>query len=210
VSTEITMDKQQIAEVYKSALIKQMGLTEVDALLLARKGAELGVDTLASLSGIYVVKGRPFLSADLKRGLILRHGHTFRIAEWSAQKIVVQTARRGDELTTIEYTMQEAAHSGRTSSATWKQHPRRMLLHAVTHHIAAAMFADLFLGMGGEPEDSDNIDYRPQAASETLLESRAEEPQARSITLADFKTRPGHRASVIAENISNENEGWGE
>jgi hypothetical protein len=64
--------------------------------------------------------------------------------------------------------------------------------------------------MGGEPEDSDNIDYRPQAASETLLESRAEEPQARSITLADFKTRPGHRASVIAENISNENEGWGE
>jgi hypothetical protein len=135
-----------------------------DIVSLFLIGERLGVDPIAALSGIWIVEGRPSVSARLCRALILKHGHKWRVEHWDAQSIKVTVTRKDDEPQTFEYTIKEAAHAGLTNRKTWQQHPRPMLMAAVTRRIVDAVFPDLFLGMTAyEPEEFD--DTAPAQAS---------------------------------------------
>lgn len=48
-------------------------------LLLAETGAMLGIHPMAALQGVYIVEGRPTLSASLLAALTRRAGHTLRV-----------------------------------------------------------------------------------------------------------------------------------
>lgn len=144
-----------------------------DIFVLAMIGHRLGIDPIASVMGIYIVEGRPFVSSRLVRGLILKNGHSFRVTEWTSAKITVLAARQGQEAVEFTYTLAEAQHAGLGSKNTWKSHPRRMLLAAVTRNVADALFADLFLGLtnddGSDPGTTgDELDAEPAAVIPTL------------------------------------------
>jgi len=128
-----------------------------DIFVLAMIGKKIGIDPMSAIMGIYIVQGRPFIGAKLTRGLILRNGHTFNIAEWTATKITVSAARKGQAPTEFSYTTAEAAHAGLMKKDTWSKHPRRMLLAAVTRNVADALFADLFLGVTSDDGSDDDI-----------------------------------------------------
>lgn len=157
------------------SLSKGPKYTQHDIFVLAIIGSRLGIDPIASVMGIYIVEGRPFVSSRLVRGLILKNGHSFDITEWTATKITVLAARQGQEPREFSYSTQEAQHAGLMSKNSWRQHPRRMLLAAVTRNVADALFADLFLGLvnddGSDSETSGPIDVVLQQPATITLDS---------------------------------------
>lgn len=160
---------------------KEKPYSAEDIVSLFLIGERLGVDPIAALSGIWIVEGRPSVSARLCRALILKHGHKWRVKEWDAQHIIVEVQRKGDdEAQTFEYTMKEAAHAGLATRQTWRMHPRPMLMAAVTRRIVDAVFPDLFLGMTAyEPEEFDD---RPAS-----VQNIGEPAETKTISLADLK-----------------------
>jgi hypothetical protein len=142
--------------------------TKHDIFVLACIGQRLGIDPLASVMGIYIVEGRPFIGSRLVRALVLKNGHKFEIKEWTSTSIKVTAARAGGPDQEFSYSIAEATHAGLTGKSSWKQHPRRMLLAAVTRNVADAIFADIFLGVTTDDGSGDGIeDNQGQLAKPT-------------------------------------------
>ena len=162
-STELTPYDQilSLAEILEKSSIlpthsRGAKYSKHDIFALALIGQRLGIDVLGSVMGIYIVEGRPFIGSRLVRALILKNGHKFEIKEWTATGIKVNAARAGGPDQEFTYTLAEATHAGLTGKSSWKQHPRRMLLAAVTRNVADAIFADIFLGIVGDDDSGDS------------------------------------------------------
>lgn len=171
----------------QSNILPSMGkgqkYTKHDIFVLSMIGQRLGIDPLASVMGIYILNGRPYISARIVRGLILKNGHRFEVKEWTASKIVVLAARNGQEPIEFTYTTAEAQHAGLTGKDTWKQHPRRMLLAAVTRNVADALFADLFLGLVNDDGSEDSVGAAPVAATALPATATPAIPAAAALSL---------------------------
>ena len=60
-------------------------------------GREMGVPPMKSLAHVFIVKGKPGLSAELMRSLILAAGHEFRFVETTNTRCIMEGRRRGSE-----------------------------------------------------------------------------------------------------------------
>lgn len=184
-------EKLQLAQIMsKSNIIpkisKDKPYSAEDIVSLFLIGERLGVDPIAALSGIWIVEGRPSVSARLCRALILKHGHKWRVEHWDAQSIKVTVTRKDDEPQTFEFTMKEAAHAGLTNRKTWQQHPRPMLMAAVTRRIVDAVFPDLFLGMTAYEQEE--FDERPAVEQNVVDAKQAGKTRRGSLTLKKIQT----------------------
>ena len=85
---------------------------KVLAVVLA--GYELGIGPMHALQSINMIAGKPSLSAELMRALILEAGHQFRVkaTEDEATVIYRRSDWPADEWTTITYTMADAERAG--------------------------------------------------------------------------------------------------
>lgn len=132
------------------------------AILSAR---ELGLPPMTGLAGVHVINGRPGISAELMRALILQAGHQIHITESSAGRCVMKGRRSGwDEWTTVSYTMEEAARAGDVKkNPNYGSRPAEMLLARATTRLARMIFADVIHGMRSTEElldlaeDSDGV-----------------------------------------------------
>lgn len=100
-----------------------------EAILAAiAMGSELGLGPMQSLRSIYVVNGRPTLSADLMLALAIRAGVKVQWLEQSAKAARVWLTRDGFEPHEHAFTMAEADAAGLTrKGGPWKQYPAAML-----------------------------------------------------------------------------------
>lgn len=110
-------------------------------------GRSLGIDSMTALRGIYMVKGRPTLSAQLIIGLVLNSGKAeyFHLEESTLEKAVYTTKRKGaPKHVTMEFTVedQERAKLGNDGSA-WDTYPKTMLRHRASTELARAVYPDV-------------------------------------------------------------------
>jgi hypothetical protein len=96
-----------------------------DVLAMLLYGQELGLGPMQSLQSIYVVKGRPSLSAQLWRSLAHRAGHKLD-AKLEHNKKATVTVTRGDDGTshTAEYDLNDAIQAGRVQLKDGKLYAR--------------------------------------------------------------------------------------
>ncbi len=119
-------------------------------------GAEIGIGPMKSLAGIHVVDGRPAMSAELMRALVLAAGHSIRVQELTSTRCVLIGTRRGDaDGTTITYSVDDAKRAGVAGKKVWQQYPREMLLARATTSLCRAVFADVIGGMASLEEAQD-------------------------------------------------------
>jgi hypothetical protein len=131
----------------------------VSAAILA--GRELRIGPMAALQHVHVVEGRPALSAEMARALILAHGHQLRWREITAQRCVLSGRRRGEhEWTTVTWSMEDARRARINGRQNWQKHPRRMLQARCSGELARLQFADCLAGMSAQlvEEASDDAD----------------------------------------------------
>lgn len=151
-------------------------------------GHELGIQPMQSLGKIHMVEGRPTMSAEMMRAVVLHAGHEIRYGKVTNTAVVVKGRRAedaGDEdaWQTIGYTMDDAKTAGLAGKSNWKRMPMDMLLARATARLCRLIFPDVLGGLSYTPEEvseGDVVDYDDMgtAATVEVEAERGEEPEA--------------------------------
>lgn len=142
---------------------------EVAACILT--GRELGIGPMESLQKVFVVDGKPTMSAELMRSLVLRAGHEITYAALTDNKVTVAGRRKGsDKWTEVTWTLEDAKRIGLAGKETWKKHPRQMLAARATSELCRLLFPDALGGVTLTPDEVE--ENEPSPATVTVSRSR--------------------------------------
>lgn len=127
-------------------------------------GRELGVGMMTSLRHIYIVDGKPDLSAALQMALIRRRGHRISgTATATEAEVSGERADTGDTMT-VRWDLAKALQAGlidkieegkavarseRGNAKPWERHTQMMLWHRCVTQLADMLFADCLVGTVG-------------------------------------------------------------
>lgn len=126
-------DLQSLAQLFAASGMfgrsqnQQQTLAQCAVQLLA--GMEAGFTPFASITGIYVVNGRPGFSAQLLAQAIKRHPrYDYRVLEKTAEVCRIKFLADGEELGVEVFSMDMARRAGLVSArGPWSQYPEAML-----------------------------------------------------------------------------------
>jgi hypothetical protein len=128
----------------------------VAAAILA--GREMGIGPMTALQHLYVVDGRPAMSAQLMRALVFAHGHTIRVVECNSERCTLVGRRAGDSHEApVTWSMEDARRAQVSGKQNWARYPRQMLLARATGELCRAVFPDVIGGMAYTVEEADDI-----------------------------------------------------
>lgn len=131
-----------------------------DIVAMVLYGQDLGLTPMQSIQGIYVVKGKPQMSAQLWIALARRAGHRVSVLEHNVQTCTVEVIR-GDtgEKHTETFTMQDAQRAKLATKDVWIQYPKRMLLARAVSDCCRFICPEIALGFYAEGDDfTDDLD----------------------------------------------------
>lgn len=130
------------------------------ALMILLTGQDLGLSASQSLRAIYVVSGKPVISADALVAAVRRSGQceSWRVVESTTTVCTITTLRKGEsEYETESFTIEDAKRARLDGKDVWKAYPRDMLRHRCAAALARRVYPDLVLGVyapGELPDDS--------------------------------------------------------
>jgi hypothetical protein len=160
----------------KSGLLSPEIRSPEAAVVIILTGMELGLSPMQSLRGIYVVKGRPVLSADLLVALVKRSSEClyFRLVESTHERATYETQRVKEPVpTSITWTIEDARRADLAGRGTWKAHPAAMLRARCAAALARAVYPDLVLGLY---EESEGEEMRALPPRPVIVETPRPEP----------------------------------
>lgn len=129
----------------------------VAAAILA--GREAGIGPMTALSHMHVVEGRPRLSAEMARALVLAHGHEIRFDETTTQRCIIAGRRSGSrEWTEASFTMDDARRAELSGKWNWRHYPQDMLIARATGRLCRMIFSDCLAGMSVLAEEAQDGD----------------------------------------------------
>ena len=119
-------------------------------------GRELGLEPMTSLRSVNIIKGRPALTAEAMRAMVLAAGHEIRFQEMTSARCVIVGRRKGqDETTTVTFTMDDAKKMGVGGGQQYVKMPRQMLAARATSELCRLIFADVIGGLISDVEAED-------------------------------------------------------
>lgn len=172
-----------------------------DVLAIMLYGQELGLAPMQSVQSIYVVRGKPQLSADLWTALARRAGHKVRWGECDDKSATVTIVRDDDQdfPLTITFTLDDAVKAGlceikdgkvwaRSQSGKptpWETYTARMLRNRAISFAGKSQCPEVALGFAIEgdmdyvaPEALDPADVVPPQMHSDIQEAEiVEKPQ---------------------------------
>lgn len=152
-----------------------------DVAIILATGLEFGFSPFVSLRQIYVVEGKPALSADAQLAVVLRSPECeyFRLVDSTAQKATFETKRKGwPEPTRLTYTIEDARSAGLANKPNWKLNPLKMLQNRAKSTLAGAVYSDLLLGMPSIEEAGEEAGF--ERARDVTPRGEAQPASARS------------------------------
>jgi hypothetical protein len=169
-----------------------------EAAMLIITGHELGLSPAQSLRGIYVVSGKPVLSADLMVAVVRRSGlcESWRTVESTATRCTITTRRKGETHdATRTWTMDDAKRAGITGKGTWSAYPAAMLRHRCAADLAREVFPDVLMGLY-DPEEltTEDVQAAHVAAVRGEVNRRMEAGQSAESIESMMKAVIGHRS----------------
>jgi hypothetical protein len=123
-------------------------------------GAEVGLDPMAALRSVVMIKGKPSLYAEAQVGLVHRAGHELWFEDTTSTRAIACGRRAGtDRIQRITWTMDDAKRAGLAGQANYRTYPAEMLRARASSALVRAMFSDVTLGipaaeeLEGEPDN---------------------------------------------------------
>ena len=84
-------------------------------------GHELGIAPMQALAKINVIEGRPAMSAELMRAVVLAHGHELVVVNSNGTACTVMAKRKdSDRESTFTWTMDDAKRAGLDGKSNWR------------------------------------------------------------------------------------------
>jgi len=144
----------------------------VAAAILAGRELELG--PMASLAHVHVIEGKPSLSAEMQRALVLRAGHEIVFTETSADRCVIAGRRRGTgEWTTVIWTIGDARRAKLDGRPNWQRYPKEMLAARASAQLCRLVFPDIVAGLGSVTVEELQDEQPPSAPATTVPRTTA-------------------------------------
>jgi len=107
-------------------------------------GMELGFPAFASMTGIYIIKGKPAIGANLMAATVKRSGkYNYRILEHTDQTCKIAFLEHGEQIGVSEFTAHDAAKAGTQNMGKF---PRNMLFARCISNGVKWFCPDIFLG----------------------------------------------------------------
>lgn len=162
-------------------------------------GAELGFGPVASMTGVYIVKGRVTISANLMAAAIKRHpAYTYRVRVHDEESCVIDFIEDGDVIGTSAFSMDDARKAGLAGSQTWKQYPRNMLFSRALSNGAKWYCPDVF---GGPIYTPDELGAVVDGESGEVIEAPVVQPAAIAAPVEPEPVIDAERAASIGLRI---------
>jgi hypothetical protein len=135
---------------------------EVAAVILT--GKEVGLDPMAALRSVAMIKGTPTFKAEALRGLVISKGHELWLEDSTTTRAIAAGRRHGSErIGRVTWTMDDAKRAGIGGQQNYQRYPREMLVARATAALARQMFADVVMGLVAA-EELDDFIYSPNGA----------------------------------------------
>lgn len=98
------------------------------AIVKVLAGQELGFGPIASMTGVYIVKGKVSLSANLMGAAVKRSGrYNYRVLELTDEAAEIEFYEDGQAIGRSRFTLDDAKKAALNSSDNWRKYPRNML-----------------------------------------------------------------------------------
>ena len=157
--------------IYESGLAPKAHTDARQTAIVMLVGRELGLQPMASIRSIYVVNGKPAMSAELMVALVRQRGlgtFDYTIEEGSVSVLGMRTA--SGETIKSTWDRERAARAGLDSKDIWRKYESEMLRHRAEAEVCRALFGDILLSM----YITEELDEEPTPAPEEEPESRTE------------------------------------
>lgn len=173
----VTILAQQIADTDFVPRALRGNAPAVAAVIL--HGRELGMGPMTALSQTHVIDGKPAISAEGQRALVVGAGHEIEFTELSDAVATCRGRRAGsDRWLAVTWTLDRARAAGLLGrSSGWKNYPRAMLAARASAELCRLVFADVLHGTAAteeleQPED----DEKPAVKGRTRAVGRTAPP----------------------------------
>ncbi len=145
--TEI--DVFRIGEVFAKSGYFSDAKDASQAIVKIIAGREIGIGTMASMTGIHIVQNKPTLSANLIASLIKNKnsGYNYRVREMSETACEIEFFEKSESIGKSRFTLDEAKTAGLTSRDIWKKYPKNMLFARAISNGAKWFCPDVFNGV---------------------------------------------------------------
>jgi hypothetical protein len=149
-----------------------------DVFLTVMTGLDFGFKPTQAFNLVYIVKGRPSLSAEGMRARLFQLGHEFEVVESSADKCVVRGRRAGAEKWhEAEFTGEQAKKAG-LSGQNWTAYREDMLFARATTRLCKRYFPDVTNGLPSSEELFDlPVERRERPTLAAVATERGGEPE---------------------------------
>jgi hypothetical protein len=117
-------------------------------------GQSWGIDPFNAMSGIFIIKGRPTVSAGLMAAAVKGHPkYDYRVRERSDTRCAIEFYQGSESLGISEYTIEMAKRAGLTGNDTWRKHPEAMLFARAMSSGVRTFVPDVFTSSVYTPEE---------------------------------------------------------
>lgn len=122
------LDLRSLGEVLASSDFFADTRDATQAIVKVLAGHELGFGPVASMTGIYIVKGKVSLSANLMGAAVKRSGrYNYRVLELTDEAAEIEFYEDGKAIGRSRFTLDDAKKAGLNTSDNWRKYPRNML-----------------------------------------------------------------------------------
>lgn len=181
------------------------------AILYAR---ELGLPPMTGLASIHVVNGRPGISAELMRAMVLDAGHEYRIRANTNDVCRIAGRRKADRddpdaWQEFSFTRAEAQTAGLAGKDTYKFWGSDMLLARASTRMCRAIFTDVIKGFRSSEELDDMATQETAPAAEPVrIEPPKRATRGRGASRAEITAAadrpPAIEVEVVADPVENQ------
>lgn len=163
---------------FKSKMIPSSIDTFEKAMIIALKGRELGLQPMIAFSHIFVINGKPTLSAEIMLASIYEKypDAEIMLVESTDNRCVLKAKRpKETAFTEFVWDMARAAQLGLTGKDNWKKQPKTMLWWRCISEMKRAKFPEVLMGISYTREELEDFekDVTPKA---TVIPINQESP----------------------------------
>lgn len=150
------MDLTRLGDVLVRSKFFRDTTDAAQAIVKVLAGAEMGFGPIASMTGVYIIEGKPSVSAGLMASAVKRSGrYSYRLEKGhpTATECTIHFYEGKELIGSSSFTWAEAQAAGLVGKPTWKQYPKNMLFARALSNGVKWHCPDVFQGTVYLPEE---------------------------------------------------------
>lgn len=150
-------------------------------------GRELGMPPLQALANVHMVEGKPTMSAEHLRAMVLAAGHEIEFPELTGVQVTIRGRRKGGSgWTVVTWNKAMVEQAGLGHKDNHRKYPRAMLVARASADLIRMIFADVTHGIRAteEVEDGEQQEAGSPAATPERVVSKVSRAKAKGTTQA--------------------------